>query len=344
MSRSFTKIKASIFAILLITAFAGIGVSQNPPMPDKKPAPKPRQEPMPSLPVTPPAGTKGTFEKSIATDPRVSVSLCVVEGNVNVYGWSRNEVRIFVREGSKVGFKVLQKSRQSESPVWIMAVGYEPKGPGMQTNECIWGENVDIDVPTGASVSIKGKETTTIIDSIRKAEIRNVGGDIVVRNVTEGVAASTYRGDVAVENVDGAISLESSTGNILASEVGPSQVGDVFRAKTNGGAISLQGLQHRDVDVNSISGSVLYDGTFFGGGSYSFRTTNGSIVLSLPQDVSCKFIATYGFGNFRSDLPFKPMTENIEPNNIKRITGSIGAGDATLNLTTSYGQIVIKKQ
>jgi DUF4097 and DUF4098 domain-containing protein YvlB len=162
--------------------------------------------------------------------------------------------------------------------------------------------------------------------------------------VREGVTASTYRGDVAVENVDGAVSLESSTGNILASEVGPSQVGDVFRAKTNGGAISLQRLQHRDVDVNTISGSVLYDGTFLGGGSYSFRTTNGSIVLSLPQDVSCKFVATYGFGNFRSDLPFEPMTENIQPNNIKRITGAIGAGDATLNLTTSYGQIVIKKQ
>jgi DUF4097 and DUF4098 domain-containing protein YvlB len=345
MFRFFTIIKLSIFAIFLITTFAGIGVSQNPPMPDKKvPAPRPKQEPMPAMPTIAPSAPRGTYEKSIATDPRVSISLCVTEGNVKVNGWSRNEVRIFVREGSKVGFKVLQKNRQSESPVWIMALGYEPKGPGMQASECIWGENVDIDVPSGAAVSIKGKETTTIIDSIRKAEVRNVGGDIVVRNVSEGVTAATYRGDVAVENAEGPVSLESSTGNILASVVGPAQVGDVFRAKTNGGAISLQGIQHRDMDVNSISGSVLYDGTLLGGGSYTFRTTNGSITLALPQEVSCKFVATYGYGNFRSDLQYKPMTEDISSGQIKRVTGSIGSGDATLNLTTSSGQIVLKKQ
>jgi DUF4097 and DUF4098 domain-containing protein YvlB len=171
-----------------------------------------------------------------------------------------------------------------------------------------------------------------------------VGGDIVVRNATEGVTAATYRGDVAVENVDGAISLESSSGNILASEVGPSDVGDVFRAKTNGGAISLQKIGHRQIDVNSISGSVLYNGTFLSGGSYTFGTTNGSMVLSLPADVSCKLSASYGFGNFKSDIPVKLITENISPGPTKRIYGMLGTGDATLNLTTSSGQIDIRRQ
>src|SRR3954469_13346044 len=154
MFRVFKKIQISIFAILLTLVFAGIGVSQTPPMPDKKPFPKPEKEKvMPAMPTEPPSGPGGTYEKSIATDPRVSISLCVTEGNINVNGWSRNEVRIFVREGSKVGFKVLQKSRQSESPVWIMAVGYEPKGMGSQINECIWDNDIDIDVPAGAAVA-----------------------------------------------------------------------------------------------------------------------------------------------------------------------------------------------
>jgi Putative adhesin len=346
MSRVFKKIQASIFAILLTITFAGIIAGQHRPMPEKKPAPKPRPEieSMPATPLPPRSGHGGTYERSIATDARVSLSLCVTEGSVKVNGWSRNEVRIFVREGSKVGFKVLQKNRQSEMPVWIMAVGYEPKGAGFSVNECIWGNDVEIDVPQGASVSLKGKETTTVIDSIRKAEVRNVGGDIVVRNVTEGVTAATYRGDVAVENVDGALSLESSIGNILASEVGPAQVGDVFRAKTNGGAISLQNISHRDIDVNSISGSLLYNGAFLSGGSYRFSTTNGSMTLSLPQDVSCRINASYGYGNFRSDFPIKPVTEDISTGPIKRINGILGTGDATLKLTTSSGQIALRRQ
>lgn len=342
MFRSFTKIKVTIFAIFLLTALAGIGAGQTPPVPERKPAPKPKP-PVASMPMPEIAGSgpAGTYEKSIATDPRVSLSLCVLEGNVKINGWSRNEVRIFVRDGSKVGFQVSEK--KNGNPVWVKALGYASV-PGVAANGCIWGEDIDIDVPTGASISLKGKETTTVVDSVRKAEIRNVGGDIVVRNATEGVTAATYRGDVAVENVDGAISLESSSGNILASEVGPSDVGDVFRAKTNGGAISLQKIGHRQIDVNSISGSVLYNGTFLSGGSYTFGTTNGSMVLSLPADVSCKLSASYGFGNFKSDIPVKLITENISPGPTKRVYGVLGTGDATLNLTTSSGQIDIRRQ
>src|SRR5207237_3708449 len=124
---------------------------------------------------------------------------------------------------------------------------------GMSSNELIWRQDIEIDGPNGASVSLKGKETTTEIDSIRKAEVRTVGGDIVARNIKEGLIAATYEGDVAIENVDGPVALESSSGNILAADVGPSQVGDGFRASTHSGAISLQRLDFRQIDVNSIS-------------------------------------------------------------------------------------------
>ncbi len=288
--------------------------------------------------------TNDTSEKSIKVDPRVNLSLCVVEGTVNINGWARNEIRIFVKDGSGIGFKVLQKSRQNESPVWVMALGVDSKAPGAQASECLWGKTIEIDLPTNAAVSLKGKETRTSIDSVRKASVKNIGGDIVLRNITEGVNALTYEGDVAVENTDGAVSLESSSGNIVAIDVAPSQVGDIFKAKTSGGAISLQRIEHRQIEVNSISGSVLFNGSLLSGGTYSFGTTNGSINLALPQDASCKISATYGFGNFDSEIPVKLLTENVSPGPIKHMVGTLGTGDATLNLTTSSGRIVIRKQ
>jgi hypothetical protein len=283
-----------------------------------------------------------TSERSIKVDPRVNLSFCVAEGTVNINGWARDEIRIFVKDGSGIGFNVLQKSRQDQSPVWVKAVGVD--ADGTQPGECLWGKMIEIDLPRNAAVSLKGKETRTSIDSIRKASVENIGGDIVLRNITEGANASTYQGDVAVENVDGAISLKTDGGNIIAVDVAPSQVGDIFKARTSGGAISLQRIEHRQLEVNSISGSVLFNGSLLSGGTYTFGTTNGSINLALPQDASCKISATYGFGNFDSELPVKLLTENVTPGPIKHMVGTLGTGDAALNLITSSGRILIRKQ
>lgn len=283
------------------------------------------------------------YERSIAVDPRINISLCVTQGDVKINGWSRNEVRVFVKDGSKIGFNTLQTSRQGDKPVWIKVFGSDPAKP-MASKECMWGQTIEIDLPTGGSVNLEGKETRTVVDSIRKAVVKNVGGNISIRNVSEGVNASTYEGDVDIENSDGMITLFSASGNILAFESGPSQVGDIFKAKTNGGAISLQNLGHRQVEVNSISGSILFSGRLLTGGIYNIGTNNGSISLSVPPDPPCSLWATYGYGNFDSQLPLKIATEDDRPESVKTVTGTFGKGDCKISLTTSSGAIRIRKQ
>lgn len=291
-------------------------------------------------PVVIPSYPGETTEKAIAVDKKVNISLCVTQGNLKVNGWNRDEVRVFVSEGAKFGFKVLEKSKDGK-PVWISVAGAVSKVGG---SDCIWGEEIEIDVPVNAVVNIKGQETKTTIDTVRKANVKTIGGDITVRNVANGVMASTYEGDVTVERSQGAMSLDSTTGNILVFDVGPSDIGDILKAKTNSGMISLQSLEHRQVEVGSISGSIAFNGDILNGGSYSFTTSNGSIRMALPQTTSCNVYAVYGFGSFNSELPIKIITENIEEGPVMRVSGLIGKGDATLKLTTNNGSIAIKKQ
>ena len=141
-----------------------------------------------------------TSEKSIVVSPNVSVSLCVVQGNLRINGWSRNEVRVFVKDGNNVGFKVREKNIKDDKPNWISAIGIDSKRGNKGFPDCIWGENIEIDVPQTASIEVKGQETEASIDSVRKVWIKNIGGDISVRNVTEGITAATYEGDVTVES------------------------------------------------------------------------------------------------------------------------------------------------
>ncbi len=283
-------------------------------------------------------------EKSMMVDPKVSVSLpCVSEGNVKINGWERNEVRVFIKDGSKIGFKVRQKNRQTGEPNWIVVTGveHEKDKPG-RPNECLWGE-IEIDVPSGAAVDVRGRETTTTVDSIRKVIVKNGGGDISLRNISDGVYASTYEGGVTVENSNGAMVLESSTGNIVAFEAGPSEIGDTFKAKTSSGTISLQNLEHRQIEVNSISGSVVFNGTFSSGGLYNFGTSNGTITLALAKDASCMINASYGYGEIKSELPLKNARYE-KAAAIKSLTAMLGDGDGTLKLTTTSGLIHLKPQ
>ncbi len=285
-----------------------------------------------------------TTERSLKVDKKVNLSLCVTQGTVKINGWSRGELRVLVRDGSKFGFRVSQKSTTTGDPVWVMVTGIQAKNKYSVPTECISGGLIEIDLPSDAAVNIRGQETTTTIDHVRKVGAKSIGGDITIRNVAEGIVASTYEGDVTVEESKGAMTLESTTGNILVFDVGPSDIGDMFKAKTNSGAISLQGLEHRQIDVNSISGSVVYSGEILSGGTYSLSTSNGSIRVAIPKTSSCRLSATYGYGTFSSEVPFEIQTENISEGEVKNVVGTVGGGgNAMLRLTTNNGSIGIKK-
>jgi len=286
-----------------------------------------------------------TSEKAIVVDPGLNLSLCVTQGNLKINGGERNELRVFIRNGASFDFKPQERSPDGTPTSVIvngLVAGKGMKGP---PNECIWGDNIEIDVPRSSIVNVKGYETATAIDSVRKVRIKVIGGDITARNIAEGVSISAGQGDITVEGSRGSMLLDSTTGNIVVFEGAPRETGDVFKAKTNGGTVSLQQVDYRQVEVSSISGSVMFAGKVLSGASYAFSTSNGSIRLAIPADSAGRIAASYGFGAFNSEIPVEVQTENVSPGSMKSINALFGKkGDALLKLTTSHGSISIRKQ
>lgn len=321
-----------ILALSVITAISAEIVSAQPPVPRPPSSVLVRVAPFP-------AGE--TTERSIAVDPNVNIKFCVSDGQLTINGWNRNEVRAFVRNGAKFEVRVLESS--SAGPNWIVIE--RDRGAKMNvsgvSSECLSGESIELDVPKTASLEVRGRSTESVVDSVRKVNIRNVEGNITLRNIEGGLVAATYQGDLTVERSSGAISLESATGNVLAFEVSPGDVGDVFRAKTNSGTISLQNTQHRQIEATSITGSLFFDGSFRTGGIYTFRTSNGAMRLSIPKDSACQIASSYGFGSFNSEIPVETLTENITEGGRNFVAQMGDAGSCTLNLTTTSGSITI---
>ncbi len=283
-------------------------------------------------------------EKSITVDSKVNISLCVSEGSIRVNGWDRNEIRAFVSNGSEIGFKIMQRSRQTSDPVWVIALGFDPaKNTDANADECLSGDEIELDVPRNATVNIKSRESGVTIESVGKARVENVSGDVSLTNISQGIEATTYEGSISVGKSSGAMNLTSNIGNIVTYEVSPSEIGDVFKAKTINGMIALEQVEHRQIEVGSNSGSIRFTGTFLNGGQYHFATSSGSLLFLIPEKSSCAINAILGFGQFNSEIPL--VTENISnPNGVKSLTGIIGKGECALNLKTYNGRIQIKKQ
>lgn len=357
MSTTIQKIRLLIFIAAFVVLLSGQSFSQVTPKPHKpKPgtpvaAPAPAADPMPVVPPftpTPPPfpGEGGNYERSLGVDPKVSISLCVLTGTVRINGSNRDEVRVFVRDGGDIKFNVREKNPETGKPAWVGLTLRPPeklKGKDKRLiSECLWGAVIEIDVPAGAFVTVKGQETNTSIDSVRKVFVRNLGGNISLSNVAEGIDAVTYEGGISVREARGPINLESSTGNVIVFGTNPGESGDVLRAKTSSGNIFMQSIWHRQIEANSVSGAIIYSGKFLSGGLYNFSTSNGLLTLTIPADSSARVNASYGFGQFHSDVPLKDVNQTAA-GRVKSLSAVMGGGDALLKLTTTSGFIKIKK-
>src|SRR5829696_638361 len=260
----FVDIKNFFCLLLFLCLTAGLAASadgqekkppKTPPLPTKERHPLPGPEP-PGV-----FDNDGvTTERAMMVDPGVTIKLCVAQGDLKVNGWRRNEVRVFVRDGRRFGMKGLETSAESGKTNWLY-IGRTPSRAGPAA-ECLAGENIEIDAPIGASLDLSGREVRTTVDSLKKVKITVVAGAITLRNITGGIYATTNQGDVTVENSAGSIELGGTTGNIVIAEVKPGQIGDLLKAKTNSGAITMQRVEHRQIQANSITGALFFDGKF----------------------------------------------------------------------------------
>lgn len=316
----------------------------------KTPAPQPTPErirpgmPTWPTPALPRREVRQTSERALDVDPNVSIKLCVAEGNLRINGWERNEVRVFVRSGRYPGFRILERDPKSRQANWLQIVNKAPEGtPAGPQPECLAGQDIELDVPIGSKMDLTGRSTETVIDSIKKVNVKTAEGDIAIRNIAGGINATTYQGNLIVESSEGSIVLETTSGNILAFGVNPGQIGDLFKARAGSGNVTLQQIEHRQIEASSISGIVNFKGKLMTGGLYSFKTSSGPIRLYVPIKSSFMVKASYGFGGFDSEIPLKLIYQNNTEGG-QNLQAMLGTGESNINLTTSQGSISIKKQ
>jgi hypothetical protein len=145
------------------------------------------------------------------------------------------------------------------------------------------------------------------------------------------------------------------------------------------GDVTLEGITHAQVRGTATSGDILYRGALAHGGDYDFKTTSGDLSLELPADSSFSLHAKVVLnGDIITDFPVKvsagssasgppgvpprppngpagmpppppdarSAARNRPPRELPgtRLDGTVGTGDAVVNLTSFSGSLYLRKQ
>jgi DUF4097 and DUF4098 domain-containing protein YvlB len=131
---------------------------------------------------------------------------------------------------------------------------------------------------------------------------------------------------VEVETTNGAISIFGTAGAV--------------RTGTTNGSIEVADASGA-VEAGTTNGSVRAQlSTVEHGASYRFTTTNGSVRLTVPEEVDGTFKASTVNGGISTDLPLD-VDGKFGP---KHAHGKVGDGSARFHLETVNGAISIKKR
>jgi hypothetical protein len=164
--------------------------------------------------------------------------------------------------------------------------------------------------------------------------------------VIDIVGDNRGRGDVGDVNFKiqvparSSVDLETRSGQINVSNI----QGELVRAHVwTSGDITLSGINAARVFAFNTTGNIFFDGEFASGGTYEFKSGQGTITLRLPANCGFRLVATapakqISMGPFWSDGKMKLLGEG------RRVSGDVGDGRASVTVTNYQGNIIFLRR
>ncbi len=214
------------------------------------------------------------IDRRFAVDSDASIRINNLAGNTRVIGWDRDSIVV-------TGFAPPGTSFFGGANGRLAKLGIErdEKVPASGLGE------LEVRVPAGARVWVKTLEGWIEASGLSgEADLVTVAGSI---KVTGGLRV------LSAETLDGAVTLAGGS-QITRVRTGGGQVeltqptGDLT-VSTVGGPVSLLGAGVSSAQIETVSGSVVYQGRLDRRGSLDIQTHSGDVELRLPHDTGAEF-------------------------------------------------------
>jgi DUF4097 and DUF4098 domain-containing protein YvlB len=197
--------------------------------------------------------------------------------------------------------------------------------------------------PDGIHISARRLEEKKRSNEGVTAELRVPAGAVLDLHTSNGAVHSTGgTGSVKVRTANGAIHIKDSKGPLhLHTSNGAvivTGVSGTVELRTSNGRITVNADKAK-INAHTSNGSIAFTGSL-ADGEHSFKSSNGSISLTLPADAQFKVDARTSHGRITTDFGQGPVKGSR-----LRLQATIGDKPAaTVNLETSNGSIELRKK
>jgi DUF4097 and DUF4098 domain-containing protein YvlB len=165
-----------------------------------------------------------------------------------------------------------------------------------------------------------------------RVECESVNGKVTVAGMRASVEARSSNGPVSVEDVVGDVKVATANNKVSCL----CSCGSLI-ARSSNGKIDIS--EHSgSIDACTSNGLIRASVGEVGPDGVLLATSNGRIVLELPDDVHADVDVRVDNGLIRSELELDGATRSTEG----RLRGTLGGGGAPIRLRTSNGSISLR--
>lgn len=264
-------------------------------------------------------GERRTHEEKliVPAPPGHAIRIYNANGRTRVIGEDRDDIEIRVQKSVRadcpdLGQKLLDSIRlQSSNSADVLEI--EVQIPRKCSRHAV--AHIELSVPRDIAVSLS-----------------STNGKICLEGLERSIHAKSNNGSVSISNVIGDIDVTTANAKVTCR-----CTHGHLRARSSNGKIEVDSHQG-SIDASTSNGVIRASLETLGELGVILKTSNGRIVLDLPEKTDADIDILVENGHIRNDLEMKDQTSGTDG----RVQGRIGAGGTPIRLRTSNGTISLR--
>lgn len=300
-----------------------------------------------AIPCTAFAGE--AVDRTIGTGDSPRVDIEHINGQAEIRGWDKSEVRVTGTLGDNTEAFIFEK----QGNVILIHVEVERSDRRWGSHQTD-GDELLIYVPFNSYVDYDSINADVRIEDIKKGvSVEVVNGDVDIENVDTAVEADAVNGDISLKNITGRLAVETVNGSISGSHFGDqytsiesvngsisvSTTSPRIKVETVNGRIELILAEIDMLEVNTVNGRLSAEMTLNKDGEVYASSVGGSINLTFQSDVSARFdVQAHAGGNISNDITSDKM-QKAKYGPRRWLEFVHGSGDANVDISTVNGRV-----
>lgn len=282
----------------------------------------------------PPPSARSKTDQTVAVQKNMRLSVETFAGSITVRTWEKDAVRVEADHSSRDRVNI----RTTEAVLRVSTSS--ERGPSRTVD-------FTLTAPRWMPIVLDGTYVDIDLEGMQgEVTAETVGGDVRLKGGTGTVNLKSVEGIIEVDGSKGRITLNTVNEGVFVRDA----AGEIV-AETVNGDLTLERIDSSSVDVATVNGDVLYDGSVRDGGAYRFATHNGDVEMRVPDQINATvFVRTYR-GDFDSHFDVTvPETAASQDDNRRRerrnrrFNFTLGSGAARIDLESFGGDISLLKR